>query len=315
VPFSNFGNDLAAGHLANYVWITPNLCSDMHDCSIATGDAWLSTILPQIIQSPAFANSALFLVWDEGTTNIGGGGQVPLVVVSPMTPPGTRDSSQGSHYSVLRTIEDAWKLAPLGQSAGATALTAFFRPPAVIYASDVPANAIHGGWTFASDPTAASGTKLISPATGQSTFSAPLASPTDYVDVTFTASAGTPYTFWMRLEAFNNSKASDSVWVQFSDALVNSAPIYPLNTTSALLVKLATDSTASSDVNWGWVNSAYWLTQPATLTFATSGTHTVRIQMRGAGVMFDQIVLSPSTYLNAAPGVRTNDTTIVPKPR
>src|ERR1700730_14790741 len=123
----------------------------------------------------------------------------------------------------------------------------------------------------------------------------------------------------MRLEALNNSKASDSVWVQFSDALVNSAPtptpVYPLNTTSALLVKLATDSTASSDKNWGWVNSAYWLTQPATLTFATSGTHTMRIQVRGAGVMFDQIVLSPSTFLNVAPGVRTNDTTIVPKPR
>src|SRR6202035_1484945 len=139
-----------------------------------------------------------------------------------------------------------------------TALTAFFRPPAVIYASDIPANAIHGGWAFASDPTAANGTKLISPATSQSTFSAPLASPTDYLDVTFTATAGTPYTFWMRLEALNNSKASDSVWVQFSDAQVNSvnsapAPIYPLNTTSALLVKLATDSTASSVKNWGWV--------------------------------------------------------------
>jgi endonuclease/exonuclease/phosphatase family metal-dependent hydrolase len=184
----------------------------------------------------------------------------------------------------------------------------------VLYASDIPASAIHGAWTFASDLTSPNGTKLSTPTSGQSSMSAPLASPVDYVDVTFTGNAGTPYTFWTRLEAFNNSKASDSVWVQFSDALVNGTPIYPLNTTSALLVKLATDRTASSDINWGWVNSAYWLTQPATVTFATSGIHTVRVQVRGAGVKFDQIVLSPSTYLTAAPGVRTNDSRIVPKP-
>ena len=79
-------------------------------------------------------------------------------------------------------------------------------------------------------------------------------------------------------------------------------------------MNLATDSTASSDVNWGWINGCYWVTQPATVTFATSGTHTLRIQVREAGVMVDQIVFSPSTYLTAAPGARTNDTTIVPKP-
>src|SRR5579864_9006854 len=184
----------------------------------------------------------------------------------------------------------------------------------VVYASDIPASAIHGIWAFASDPTSPNGTKLSTPATGQSNMATPLASPIDFVDVTLSANAGTPYTFWARLEAFNNSKSSDSVWVQFSDALVNGSAMYPVNTTSALLVKLATDSTASSDINWGWVNSAYWLTQPATVTFATSGVHTVRVQVRGAGIRFDQIVLSPSTYLHAAPGVRTNDSTIVAKP-
>ena len=143
----------------------------------------------------------------------------------------------------------------------------------VRYSSDIPASGIHGIWTFASDPTSPNGTKLSTPAGGQSNLAAPLASPIDYVDLTLTANAGTPYTFWTRLEAFNNSKASDSVWVQFSDALVNGTPIYPLNTTSALLVKLATDSTASSDINWGWVNSAYWLTQPATLFKQRTGSY------------------------------------------
>ena len=144
----------------------------------------------------------------------------------------------------------------------------------VIDASDIPASAIHGAWSVTTDPASPNGTMLATPATGTSVTGAPLASPTDYVDVTFTASAGVPYTFWIRLKAFDNSKWSDSLWVQFSDALLNGSPVYPMNTATGLLVNLATDSTGSSDVNWGWINGCYWLTQPATVTFATSGTHT-----------------------------------------
>ena len=86
-----------------------------------------------------------------------------------------------------------------------------------------------------------------------------------------------------------------------------------MNTTTGLLVNLATDSTASSLNGWGWQNKAYWLSQPTTLTFATTGQHTLRIQVREDGVQFDQIVLSPTTFLNTAPGPPTADATIVPK--
>jgi hypothetical protein len=87
-----------------------------------------------------------------------------------------------------------------------------------------------------------------------------------------------------------------------------------MQTTSGLLVNLATDSTAASLNNWGWQNGAYWLSQPVTVTFPTSGTQTLRIQVREDGVELDQIVLSPGNYLNSSPGKLTNDTTIVPKP-
>ncbi len=113
------------------------------------------------------------------------------------------------------------------------------------------------------------------------------------------------------MRALNNLKYNDSLFVQFSDALSGGSPIYGINTTSALLVNLATDSTGSSLSAWGWQNAAYWLSQPTTVTFSTSGTHTLRLQVREDGVQFDQIVLSPTT---TAPGAVTNDTTIVPKP-
>ena len=131
--------------------------------------------------------------------------------------------------------------------------------------------------------------------------------------MTFNATAGTPYTLWLRLQATGNSKFNDSLWVQFSDALASGSPAYPINTTSGLLVNLATDATAGSLNAWGWQNAAYWLSQATTVTFANSGTHTLRIQVREDGVQFDQIVLSPGSYLNSPPGPPGGDTTIVPK--
>jgi len=184
----------------------------------------------------------------------------------------------------------------------------------VVYASDVATAAIHGTlWSKATDSTSPSSVKLVTQDNGVANPNNPLAAPTDYFEVTFNADANTPYTIWLRLKATANSKFNDAVWVQFSDALAGGAPVYQLNSTSGLLVNLATDAGASSLNNWGWQNTAYWLSQATTLTFANSGSHTLRIQIREDGVQLDQIVLSPSTYLSSAPGSVTNDHTIVPK--
>jgi PLD-like domain len=183
----------------------------------------------------------------------------------------------------------------------------------VIYASDIPAGSVHGAWFTASDSGAAAGLVLMTADIGVAHADAPLASPDDFVDVTFAAPAGTTYRIWLRLRATANAKANDAVWVQFSDARASGSPIYPLNTTSGLLVNLATDGTGGSLNGFGWQNGAYWLSQPTAITFATGGNHTMRIQVREDGAQFDQIVLSPSTYLNSAPGSVTNDHTIVPK--
>jgi hypothetical protein len=184
----------------------------------------------------------------------------------------------------------------------------------VIYASEIPASARHGSWTSAGDGTSPNGVKLVTPNNGVAHTTAPLASPADFIDVTFNANAGTSYRIWLRLQSAGNVKENDSVWVQFSDAVANGSSVYGLNSTSGLLVNLATDGTGGSLAGWGWQNTAYWLSQATTVTFATSGAHTMRIQVREDGVQLDQIVLSPNTYLNSAPGSATNDGTVVPKP-
>jgi len=182
----------------------------------------------------------------------------------------------------------------------------------VIYASDMAAGR-HGNWSVVTDATSPVSTKLASADNGWSSPDAPLASPSDFIDVTFTADADRPYTIWLRLQATQNLKVNDAVWVQFSDARSSSGAIYEMNSTSGLLVNLATNSDATSLNAWGWANGAYWFAQTTTVTFASAGTHTLRIQTREDGVQIDQIVLSPSTYLTSPPGGPTNDSTIVPK--
>jgi regulation of enolase protein 1 (concanavalin A-like superfamily) len=198
----------------------------------------------------------------------------------------------------------------VGVTAGSSATTA---TNVVVYAGDIALSSVHGSWAQETDSTAAASLTLATPDNGVANTSNALASPTDYVDVTFSAPAGTPYRIWLRMKALNDNKYNDSLWVQFSDARVNGASAYPIGTTSGLLVNLATDSTGSSLNGWGWQNTAYWLSQATTVTFSTTGSHTLRIQVREDGVQFDQIVLSPSQYLSSAPGGVANDSTIVPK--
>ena len=238
-------------------------------------------------------------------------------------PPQVSSGQTATSYSPPMTAGTTyyWQIVARNSAAGTTTgpVWSFTTTPAthaeiVIYASDVPAAGLHGSWAPASDATSPNGVKLVTPDAGWASASNPLASPADYVDATFIADANRSYTVWLRIKALNNSKYNDSLWVQFTDAFAGGSQIYPMNTTSGLNVNLATDASAASVNNWGWQNGAYWLTQPATVIFQTSGPHTMRLQVREDGVQFDQIVLSSSRYLATAPGSVSNDSTTVPKP-
>jgi acid phosphatase len=107
---------------ANFEFITPNLVNDMHDGSTGDGDAFLRAFVPEITTSAAFANSLLIITWDEGSSDINGGGHIATIVITPHMTPGFESSVLYNHYSVLRTIEQAWGLPYLGNAAGASPL-------------------------------------------------------------------------------------------------------------------------------------------------------------------------------------------------
>jgi hypothetical protein len=181
----------------------------------------------------------------------------------------------------------------------------------VLYANDLT---VRGSWTREADSTAAGGSKVVTPDLGLSRPRAPLRSPSGYVEAAFNAPAGTTYAIWLRLRATGNHKDNESVWVQFSDARsARGSRVYALRSTSGLLVNLEPcNGCGVSD--WGWQKGASWLRQATSVTFAASGRHIIRVQVREDGAQIDQIVLSPSRYLRTPPGTARDDTTIVDKP-
>jgi hypothetical protein len=181
----------------------------------------------------------------------------------------------------------------------------------VLYSADV--TTIRGYWARIAAATGAGGQLMASSNRGWSATTAPLAAPHDYFQVSFRALANTPYPVWLRLRAPNNVRNADSVWVQFNDALnTTGSAVWRIGSTSALRVNLEACSGCGIS-GWGWSDGDWRTGDYPVVKFASTGTHTLRVQTREDGVQIDQIVLSPTAYFYAAPGTASNDTTIVPK--
>ncbi len=116
VPFRQFASDMA-GDVPNFVWITPDLCHDGHDCSNATVNGWLAQTVPVILGTKAWQEGGvLFITYDEGEDS---GNSVLTLVIHPR-PILHRSSQPYNHYSLLATIEDGLGVPRLGAAARAT---------------------------------------------------------------------------------------------------------------------------------------------------------------------------------------------------
>ena len=67
-PGGRFATALANGWLPAFTMVVPDMCNDMHDCSIATGDVWLSKWIPRIAATADYrlGHTVVLLTWDEG---------------------------------------------------------------------------------------------------------------------------------------------------------------------------------------------------------------------------------------------------------
>lgn len=116
VPATALEEDLkSASSLPDFVLLIPDLCNDMHDCPVKTGDDWLSRQVPKILASPAFTtqNSLLVITWDEGDDSTN---QSLTIFAGPAARTAVRSDAPYNHYALLRTIENVWGLPPLTEN-------------------------------------------------------------------------------------------------------------------------------------------------------------------------------------------------------
>ncbi len=154
VGYAALRHDLASGNLPNFGFIIPNLCNDMHgmagpsipddcvyehlDATIQRGDAAMAKVIDAIEASAAWRsadNVAIVVTFDEddGTGRSGccgvtpsapsnfGGGHIATIVITNHGPRGVVDPTPYNHYSLLRTIEDAFGIHDYLGLAAATA--------------------------------------------------------------------------------------------------------------------------------------------------------------------------------------------------
>jgi len=114
-PFSKLASDLSTGTVAQYNFITPNLCDDMHDTctgdAIRQGDDWLKANVPVIQASQAYKTGAIFITWDESE-----GGEYPIgmIVLSPFAKGGGYvGATKYYHSSMLRSAQEILGVTPL----------------------------------------------------------------------------------------------------------------------------------------------------------------------------------------------------------
>ena len=119
VPFSQFASDMS-GTVPRFVWITPDLCHDGHDCSNSVVSDWLAQVVPIILDSDAWKNGGvLFITYDEGEDSAN---SVLTLVIHPL--PVLHESKRRyDHYSLLATIEDALGVPRLAAAANASAMS------------------------------------------------------------------------------------------------------------------------------------------------------------------------------------------------
>lgn len=150
VGFTQLERDLHDGRLPNFALVVPNVCNEMHGemalnappgCNVFLqgkliwrGDRNVRRLVREIQASAAWRspqNTAIVITFDEdGDGGRPGGGHIPTVVVTNHGPRGVNDETQYTHYSLLRTIEDAFGIHQYLRRAGAPGvvpMTALFR--------------------------------------------------------------------------------------------------------------------------------------------------------------------------------------------
>ena len=100
--------------LPQFSFVTPNECTDMHSCDARLTDDWLRQYVPELLKRLGL-DGRILITWDEGDTNLGGGGHVATILIGPGVPH-ARVSTPLNHYSLLGGLENLFRVPRLGHA-------------------------------------------------------------------------------------------------------------------------------------------------------------------------------------------------------
>lgn len=125
LPYSQFPQDYT--QLPTVALVVPDQLGDMHDSSIAEGDAWLAQEIEPYVQWALTHNSLLIVTWDEddGSSD----NRIATLMVGAMVKPGT-SSQRINHYTLLRTLSEMYGLPVLSESRHEKPISGIWRKPA-----------------------------------------------------------------------------------------------------------------------------------------------------------------------------------------
>ncbi|HEY0399881.1 MAG TPA: alkaline phosphatase family protein, partial [Acidimicrobiia bacterium] len=136
VPITGLDKDLGKPETtANYTFISPDPCNAGFAGQCAAGtpegaaaaDAYLATLVPKILASPAYKADGLLIVTFGAANPIPNPDptlpptpatdlRVGTLFVSPFITPGSTDGAPYDPYSLLRTVDELWGLTPLAKA-------------------------------------------------------------------------------------------------------------------------------------------------------------------------------------------------------
>jgi phospholipase C len=119
--------DIADDTLPGVSWVIPDYQNSDHSGDNSdTGPSWVAQVVDAIGQSPAWKSTAIVIVWDDWggwydhvappkPQRYGGlGFRIPMIVVSPYAKRGYVSHNVYEFGSILRLVEDNWRLPRLG---------------------------------------------------------------------------------------------------------------------------------------------------------------------------------------------------------
>lgn len=93
----------------NFIWFTPTDSHNMHNNTVASGDTWLKSWVPNLLAAMQGKKALLFIVFDEDSGPVYAGFSGPAAKLA------HKSAVHYNHYSFLKLIESTWGGGSLGQ--------------------------------------------------------------------------------------------------------------------------------------------------------------------------------------------------------